>query len=359
MYIARSLLFFVLITISWGALALSGFTSVDKFVLAEMKRQGVVGLSIGIIQGSKVVYTQGYGFSDLKARTPVSENTAFNWASNSKPLMAVAALQLVEEKRLELDRGVGAYIPELPPHLQRITTRQLLSHQSGIPDYSSDDVVPWGQKATPREELDPFNSLRRFAMSPLLYSPGSKMEYSSSAFVLLSAVVQSAGRIPINKQLARRIVAPLGLDSFQLDMPFSRQLNWSRAYKVNRGEVVQLRDYAHFWKHGAAGYKSNIKDFSKFAAALLNRELLTPSMSDAMWKQQAISSGELFSYGLGVWVSGQGRNLRVSHNGAQDETRTRMVVYPNQGHGLVVMCNTQSCEPEKFARGVYGVLNRR
>lgn len=352
----------LLVFLSTGVAAQDVFVksqAIDRAVIAEMEKLQVVGVAIGIIRNSKVVYTKGYGLANLRTRTPVTRDTIFNWASNSKPLIAIAAMQLVQNAQLDLDKTIGTYIPSLPDHLKRITTRQLLCHQSGIPHYTNGEVIPSETKVSPREEIDPLNSLHRFVMSPLIFVPGSKTEYSSYAYVLLTAVVQAAGKKPIDQQLLIRIVKPIGLKTFQLDMPFKRQRSWVTAFKIKNGIPEEIPDYAHFWKHGAGGYKSNVTDFARFAAAVANMELIDAKTTIQMWTPQTTSDGASSIYGLGVVVSSKGQSLKISHNGSQDETRTRMVVYPSQKHGIVVMCNTQGCNPGRISTAIYAVMNKR
>lgn len=335
---------------------------VDAAVNAEMKRQNIVGIAIGIIQDAQVIYTKGYGCSDIKSHTPVTDDTIFNWASNSKPLMSIAALQLVQNGDLNLDKAIVSYCPNLPDQLQPITTRQLLCHQSGIPHYSNGTVISSREAANKAgksyllDELDPIESISRFTLSPLRFEPGSQTGYSSYAYVLLSAVVQAAGNEPISAQLEDRIINPLNLTSFQLDLHANQQANWTRAYEILDGKPAEVPDSPHFWKHGAGGYKSNVKDFAKFATALANSTLIDQAMSTAMWTRQTTADGKESSYGLGVVVSNSGNSLKISHNGSQDETRTRMVVYPNRRHGIVVMCNTQGSQPAKITTAIYSAL---
>lgn len=332
--------------------------AVDAAVVAEMEKHHIVGAAVGIIRDSKVVYTQGYGFANLESQTPVTRESVFNWASNSKPLMAIAAMQLVQSGQLDLDQAIEAYLPSLPDTFKPITTRQLLCHQSGIPHYSNGKVIPSGERFSVKEELDPLNSIHRFLKSPLIFQPGTKTEYSSYAYVLLSAVVQAAGEQPIADQIKARIIQPLDLNSLQFDLPFASQEHWVTGYAIKSGQPWAIKDYAHFWKHGAGAYKSNIQDFARFAAAVANNELIDEATSTLMWTPQKILSGKVSKYGLGVGVAGNGPGLKVSHGGSQDETRTRMVVSPNQHHGVVVMCNTQDCDPAKISMAVYSAMRK-
>jgi len=147
--------------------------------------------------------------------------------------------------------------------------------------------------------------------------------------------------------------------TFQLDMPYERQRNWTFAYRITAGGVPErLGDTAHFLKHGAGGYKSDVRDFATWAASLMTSKLITPMTTRHMWTPQRTSDGNLTSCGLGVAVSGMGMSLKISHNGSQGETKTRMVLYPNKGHGLVIMCNTASAKPGVITTAVYRAINR-
>ena len=331
---------------------------VDEAVVGEMKRQEIVGVTVGIISKSKVVYTNGYGFADIENKVPASEESIINWASNSKPVVAVLAMQLVEQKQLDLDVSIKEYVPDLPKHLHGITTRHLLCHQSGIPHYANGKIVPSETSLTQSDQLDPVLAIGRFLKSPLIFQPGEKKDYSSYAYVLLSAVVQEAGQEPIAKQIAERITKPLKLDSFQLDVPVTTQPNWSKAYRRVDGRPVQIKDTAHFWKHGAGAYKSNVKDFATFAASLMKTKLMKRTTMAKMRKRQTTNDGKETEMGLGIYVSGKGKTLKVSHNGSQDETRTRMVIFPKQRHGIVVMCNCNHANPGKITTAIYSAFRK-
>ncbi len=331
--------------------------AIDKAVLDQMQKQKIVGMAVGVIREGKVVFTKGYGFSNLERKTPVTQSTIFNWASNSKPVMAILALQLVELGKLDLDASVRTYLPDLPMSMQAITPRYLLCHQSGIPHYSNGKIISTGQKVLPKREQDPKVALNRFVRSPLIFPSGSKMAYSSYAYVLLSAVVQAAGGEKLQAQLQARIQKPLMLQSFQPDLPYAGQANWTMAYTIGKaGTPIAVKEYAHFWKHGAGAYKSNIEDFAKFAVALMNHQLIAEKTSEMMWVSQKTSDGNATAVGLGVFVTGTGRFLKVSHNGKQDETRTRMVIYPRLRHGMVVMCNTAQADPGIISTAIYRAM---
>lgn len=326
---------------------------IDAAVQKELDSQQIAGASIGIVLDGRLALTRGYGLADIESNRPATEHTVYNWASNSKPVMAVAAMQLVDAGKLDLDADIRTWLPDFPEKAGVITTRHLLCHQSGLPHYSNGTIVPLPSDATtdPLAERDPLVAIRRFAGSPLLFQPGEKLSYSSYAYVLLSAVVQEAGGQPVHEQLEQRIFRAIGAESLQLDLPFDNQPEWTTAYARNReGKLVQVKDVAHFWKHGAGGYKSSAVDFARWTAALVNNELVSEAAQKQMWTVQNTRDGQPTRYGLGfVCTPLPDGTVRIGHGGSQEETRTSMAIWPARKMAVVVMCNTAHAVPDRIA----------
>jgi serine beta-lactamase-like protein LACTB, mitochondrial len=332
--------------------------AVDEAVRAVMDEQGLVGLALGVIREGKVVYLRGYGLADREAGTPVTTETVFNWASNAKPMAAVLAMQLVEQGKLELDADVRQYVPELPAKDSAITCRQILCHQSGMPHYKNGRVVPIGRDSPRAEGLDPLFSLDRFGGSPLIFEPGAKAAYSSHAYILLSCAIQKAAGRPYDELVRERIAGPLGMASLQLDggTPGPK---WAVGYrKDDAGEVVRADEEANDWKFGAGGYKSDVRDFARWAEALVEHRLVRAETERVMWSPQPTKDGEATGYGLGFGVRRGKGGLRVSHNGGQPEVATRMVLYPEARHGVVAMSNCSFAKIGEVTKAVDSAIGR-
>lgn len=369
---------------TWG-LELERQQRVDQAVAEEMKRQKLVGVTIGVIENGQVVYVKGYGWADREAEVEMKPSTVINWASNSKPLAAVIAAQLVREGRLDLDADIRQYVPDFPDKGHPLTTRQLLCHQSGFPHYSNGKIIPgealasrFSDPATIQQaekpetnqqaitpdlaDLDPAIAVRRFVNSPLLHVPGDVEDYSSYAYILLSAVLQAAGNESWHRQVQRRIAEPMKLTSLQLDIPLQtphslQQGLWARGYRqLESGAIRSVPDVAHYWKYGAGGYKSDSRDFSRWAAGLLGDDLMDSKSKQDFWRPQVLADGKVGSYGLGFTVDGEGERRRVAHNGSQDETKTRLVLYPEQRRGVVVMSNCNHADVGRVTTAIFGAL---
>lgn len=340
-----------------GGLSPAQIDQVDAAMRAEMEKQNVVGLAVGVIRDGRIAYLQGYGFEDREKMIPVSPESMFRWASCSKPVTSVAAMQLVQMRKLGLDDDVRKYVPEFPEQDTTITVRQLMCHQGGIVHYTNGKVVRTRGDYNSRHPFeDVVVALDRFKESPLIAKPGERYSYSTHAFILLSAVVQRAGDEKFADQVAKRIVKPCRMTTLQPDYQWIDIPHRAIGYRLQKNEVVRSSDTDVSWKLGGGGYISNIEDFAKFAEALIGGRLLSRQAYEVMWTPQSTADGKQTDSGLGFFVNRQNGNLKVSHNGSQEKTKTRMVIYPTEGHGVVVMSNSENANPGAFTTAVYDAL---
>lgn len=332
---------------------------VDEAVVQQIERQKAVGVAVGVILEGKVVYLQGYGFEDRENQIPVSMNSMFRWASISKTLTAIAAMQLVEKGQLDLSADVRTLVPEFPDKGTSITVQDLLCHQSGIVHYTNGPVV---RTQGSYDSDHPFESvviaLDTFKDSPLLFKPREKYSYSTHAYILLSAVVERAGHKRFADQISERIIQPLKLDSLQPDYQWVEIPNRAVGYNLRSGLPKPSTNTDVSWKLGGGGYISTVGDLSDYAAAIINGKLLRKDTWGLVSTVQATSGGMPTPLGLGFFIDGTGPQLRLAHDGSQEKSKTRMVMYPMQRRGVVVMSNSENVNPGEFTTAVFGALSQ-
>lgn len=329
----------------------------DRAVVEAMREDAAVGLAIGVIRDGQIVYLQGYGLADREREVRVSSGTLFRWASVSKPLTAIAAMQLAEQGKLSLVENVRTYVPEFPEKGALITPYRLLCHQGGIVHYTNGRVVRT-KRSYPMEH--PYQhivlALDRFKESPLVCPPGSKFSYSTHGYMLLSAVVERAGEAPFAEQVRDRIARPLGMTTLQPDYQWVDLPGRAVGYRRKAGAIVTSRDADVSWKLGGGGFISNIEDLARFAEGLIDGRLVSRETTGQMWTPQRTADGTATGYGLGFVVTTQNGKLKISHTGGQDKTRVRMVIYPECRHGVVVMTNSEWIDPGRYSTLVYREL---
>ena len=240
--------------------------------------------------------------------------------------------------------------------------RHLLCHQGGIVHYTNGKVIRTKRDypvAHPFENV--IYALDTFKESPLVNKPGEKYSYSTRGYMLVSAVVERAGKQKFAHQMRDRIAKPLKLATLQPDYQWEEIPHRAVGYRQRGGQVEVSTNTDVSWKLGGGGFISNIDDLAKFAAGLLNHRLVKPATRQKMWARQMTSGGEQTKYALGfsfnhyrdgelhTWkANGTGIEI-VGHSGSQEKTKTWMALSPQKKLGVVVMSNSEYASPRRLA----------
>lgn len=326
---------------------------IDEAVNAEMAKQKLVGVAVAVVVDGKLALSRGYGLADRERKVPVTDATLFRWASVSKPLTAVAAMQLVQQGKLGLDDDVRKHVPEYPDKGAVITVRHLLCHQGGVVHYTNGPVVRTERKYDVEHPFaDVVLALDTFKESPPVAKPGEKYSYTTHGYILLSAVVQRAGGQPFADQVRERIAKPAGMTTLRPDYQWETIPGRAVGYRRKGDDVVTSVDDDVSWKLGGGGYLSNAADMARFGAALIERKLVNAETEALMWEPQKTADGKATTYGLGFGIDREGGRLRVSHSGAQEKTRTQLIVLPKERRAVAVMTNSEYGRPGEVAKAV-------
>ncbi len=329
---------------------------IDARVSREMARSEIVGLAIVVIDEGKIAWMKGYGLADREKQVPIDPaTTQFRWASISKSVTAIAALQLAEKGLLDLDADVRSYVPEFPDKGVKITARDLLRHQGGIVHYTNGPIVPTLKLyADPHPFANVIVALDRFKDSPLVNRPGTRYAYSSHGYILLSAVIERAGKQRFADQVKERISQPLGMADFRPDYQWEdipyRAAGYTREdKKVRRRTPDQDEDVS--WKLGGGGFTSPAMDLADFGLGLIQQKLVSKETERLMWTVNRPSDPEgAKPYGLGFFVIDfRGGGKLVGHDGSQARTKTALLLDPQNKKGIAIMTNSEWVDAMKLA----------
>jgi CubicO group peptidase (beta-lactamase class C family) len=329
--------------------------TVDAFIEAAIREQQIVGISVAVAKEGKIVLERHYGFEHRENKVPAGPQTMYRWASISKPVTAVAAMQLVEAGKLDLEADVRTIVPAFPEKPWGITVRQLLCHQGGIVHYSNGTVTALPVPASPPNPYqDVVLALDTFKMSPLVCEPGTKYSYTTHGYMLAGAAVQLAGGDTFWKQVRTRIAEPAGMTSFRPDYQWEQIPNRTRGYRKIAGVVVPSTDTDVSWKLAGGGFISTVGDLSRFSIALMDNTLLKAESFAAMRKRQTLRDGTRTDYGLGLRIGRLGRTATCLHSGSQEKTSTFLLMAPASKASVAIMCNTEDTELGGLARDILG-----
>jgi CubicO group peptidase (beta-lactamase class C family) len=270
-------------------------------------------LSLAVSKDGELVYAEALGLADIENSVPATAQTVYRIGSVSKTLTAVAAMQLAERGRLDLDAPVQHYCPAFPDKEHPVTARLLLGHLGGIRHYDygrfEEEFLSSRRYAGLTEALDVFKD------DPLAAPPGTRYLYSSFGYVLLGCAIEGASDLPYERYLREEVLAPAGMVQTVLDVPESIVARRSRGYGSEKDGSWRNTVYVDLSdRFPAGGWLSTPSDLALFAQALLAGELLSTETLGRMWEPGRTAEGEVTGHGLG-WRLGEDA-CEVYHGGS-------------------------------------------
>lgn len=314
-------------------------TAVARTAEAIFRKEPMPALSVAAYRGSVLAFAQAYGEVDLEFGVAATTSHRFRVGSGAKPVTATLAAIMADEGIVDLDAGIGRYMPALP-HAHRATSlRQLLTHRGGIRHYiarDSDRSAPGGAIDS-RTYFSNADILAVFIDDPLVAVPGEKMAYSTFGYTLASIVLEEAAGTPFLELLQQKIAAPLGLASLTVDSPrrviTGRVSGYGPASQVTEVPPVPgvwanapTNNPAYKWAGG--GLVMTPSDFARFGAEHLAPGVLSRRVLDTLFTVQVPDSSPPLGLGWRINRDSKGR-LRWHHAGGQEGARSSLVVYPD------------------------------
>lgn len=322
---------------------------IDQCVTRLMRAADVTGVGIAIFNGGKVAYLKTYGVRDKENNLPLTPDSVMSAASLTKAAFAYMVMQLVQEGILDLDKPVYEYLPKPLPEYQnytdlasderykRITSRMLLSHTSGFPNFR------W------------FNDDRKLNIN---FEPGSRFAYSGEGYVLLQMVVETVTKKPLQELMNSRVFEPFGMTRTSMVWESRFENDYANGFdEYGRSLGSQRRT-----KAGAAGSMSTtLDDFARFMEAVMQgREMREETRTLMLSPQIQISSKHMFptlasettdenkpirlSSGLGWGLYWTPYGKAFDKGGHDDGWRHYTVCFDKPKTGILIMTNSSNGE---------------
>jgi CubicO group peptidase (beta-lactamase class C family) len=322
----------------------------DKVMQDEVARGAFSGVAL-ISRGGSVLFERAYGLADAEWNVPNTTSTKFRIGSITKSFTAVLVMQLEQQGLLKLENSVCAYLEECPPGWDAITLHHLLSHTSGIYNFTQDEEVFTSLRAVPQTHEQ---VLARFLHKPLEFEAGSKGEYSNSNYYLLGLVIEKAAVAPYETVLRRQILDPLGMRDTGVTRRETLLDGRARGYRRNaRGVFENDPDMHETWAFSAGALYSTAEDLAKFSEALGTDRLLPREARERMWR--VVKEG----YGYG-WQSSMVAELTsdrrvVEHGGRVPGFGARLRRFVDEDVTIVVLANRLDADPSRAAMGLSAI----
>jgi CubicO group peptidase (beta-lactamase class C family) len=293
-----------------------------------------------VARGSQILFSKGYGSANLEWDVPNSPSTKFRLGSVTKQFTAASILLLEERGKLSTADPVKKYLPDAPPAWDKITIFHLLTHTSGIPNFTG---FPDYAKLEPFA-ASPAELVARFRDKPLDFQPGEKWNYSNSGYVLLGYLIEKITGGTYEKFVRENIFTPLGMKDSGYDSNSTVIPRRAEGY-VNGKNGMEHAGFIHMsTPHAAGALYSTTEDLLKWEQGLFGGKLLQPASLERM----TTPFKDNYAFGLGV-QNVAGRKV-ISHGGGIEGFNTQLEYYPEDKLTVIVLGNLNGPAPGEIAK---------
>ena len=282
--------------------------------------------TLSIFKNNKEIYSRSTGYSDIKNNIKSNSNTKYRIAS--KTFTSVLIMQLIEEGKLTLDTKLSTFKPQVKL-AEQITIEQLLSHRSGIYNYTDlKDYRSWMETPMSDEELiDKINKKGR------RFKPNKKIEYSNTNYFLLSLIIEIIEEESFNKVLDNKIIKPFKLSQTYCCENIKND-ETAKSYYIEGDLLKEASDTDLRISSGAGGLISTSKDVNKFFNLLSNHKIISEESLDKMTNN--LTNGD---YGFGLMKVEFFDKTGFGHDGRIDGFISNAFIFPNDNLSITYLSN--------------------
>lgn len=325
-------------------------------IFAQFNSTHTPGCAVGVEQNGRTILERGYGMADLETGMPITPTTIFESGSVAKQFTATGLLLLMQDGKVNLDDPVRKYLPELPEYPRPLLIRHLLSHTSGLREWSNlVALAGWPRGTRVHTQADLLDVV--FAQKSLNYPVGDHYSYTNSGFALIETIVERVSGMPFARFEEERIFRPLGLthtswrDDFTTVVPGRAQAYARRGSGSTDWEL----DMPFENVIGPGGLLTTVGDWLKWNAALTHKTL-GAQVVDSLTTRAVLTSGRTISYARGVIVGAYRGIAEVAHSGSTGGYSTYLARYPDHALSIAVLCNAAGAPATSFTRQLVDAL---
>lgn len=326
----------------------------DEFLTGQNKYFRFNG-NVLVADKGEIIFQKSFGFADFDSQRMLNDSSVFELASVSKQFTATGILLLIDKEKLSLTDSLRKFFPELP--YSNITIRHMLTHTSGLPDYFWLMIEKWDHKRIAYNK-DVIELLAKEKLPPV-FTPGTRWEYSNTAFVILAAIIEKISGQSFKDYMGENIFQPLGMKH-------------TRIYNTRRSLKDTIPNYAYGFNYndslkkymlpdndtttqfviymdgiqGDGIVNSTTSDLLKWDRAVKNHTLLKEETQNEMLKGQSIvDTVRSYQYGYGVFLEKNDFGNMISHSGGWPGYVTSLSRSVDDDRTFILLSNNSSNSP--------------
>jgi CubicO group peptidase (beta-lactamase class C family) len=306
---------------------------VDDYLKSQMQQHRIPGLTLKIIRDGKPIKTAAYGRANLELNVPAKPETVFEIGSVTKQFTAAGILLLAQEGKLSVDDNISKHLKDTPGAWANVTIRHLLTHTSGIKNYTGlDGFQLW-------RHLNQAQFIKAIGKEPLEFQPGDSWKYCNTGFSLLGYIIENVSGQNYWDFVSQRIFQPLDMTATTNRLPSLVIPNRASGYEQTN-HVWMNRDSDLTEVFSAGAIASTAGDLAKWSAALDSDRPLNAASKEQMWTPVKLNNGKAGKYGFGWFLDTVEGHKNIGHGGSTSGFSASIQRFPDDRLAVIILTNT-------------------
>ncbi|MCV9926519.1 serine hydrolase [Flavobacterium sp. LS1R49] len=342
-------------------------TKVDKIdkLISQYSKYDQFNGTVLVAENGNIIYKKGFGLANMEWKIPNEPNTKFRLGSITKQFTALLILQLVEQGKLKLDVPISTYLPDYSKtNGDKITIHQLLTHSSGIPNYTS---FPNFFKETSRNPYTPEAFVKTFADLPLEFKPGEKFSYSNSGYFVLGYIIEKVTGKTYEQCLQDNIFTPLmmknsGYDHHDIILA-NRATGYERKERSDMSNYMNSSYIDMSLPYAAGSLYSTVEDLYLWDQALYTDKLLSANSKKLLFDKYIntrFSPTSYYGYGWFIEEASIDKTDKkvqiIEHGGGINGFNTLISRIPSSKDLIVLLNNTGGTGLNEMSKAIRAIL---
>ena len=332
---------------------------IDIYLNDQVRTHSIPGLTAAVVRDGEVVYIGAFGVRQIGKDEKLTPEHVFHFASVSKPFVATAFMQLVEQGLMDLDDPVIKYLPYFRLADERysaITIRQMLNHTSGMPDVQD---YEWDKPQTDEGAAERY--VRQIASEQLLWAPGEGWRYSNMAYDVLGDVIAKVSGLSFEEFIRANILVPVGMNRSSF---IYSDIQGALRTTGHVGEPAQVSDvYPYNRRHAPSStLNTSVSQMTSWMLVNLNRgeingrRILRAESYDLLWTGTTETSTNDSQVGLSWFLGEHAGHRTVGHGGGDTGFRSYILLLPDDNIGVVLASNWSRTNTGAIAHGILDLI---
>lgn len=327
---------------------------IDQVLETVLQENGALGFSVGVAMRGELIHEAGYGLAELEHQVPVQRHSMFRIGSITKQYTGAAICRLADQGKLYFDDPLKLYVPEFDTQGREVTLRHLLTHTSGIFNYTN-----LGAKWQAHMALDLSHSelLGLLEGVPLDFEPGRAYRYSNTGYFLLGMVIEKVSGLSYADFVQKEFFEPLGLshtrygsNSDVIPMRAQGYVHRGQGRFANDDLISMQQPYA------AGSLIATAGDLVRWSLALMGGQVLKPESFEEMTLPFLLEDGDESPYGFGLNLQPVSGQPCLSHGGGINGFNSIMYYFPETKLCLAVISNSEGYSADEVAQRLLKLL---